>query len=97
MIFPSDIRKFRCSVVHEPARVSWHPALGGSNRGPRAESSPLATRAGSDRVPRADSTLDSSLFAVPGRPEPARIGLRLGLSSAQVSSPGVICTEPAQA
>ena len=56
-----------CSVVHElsglergsspawtrlePARVSWHPALGGSNRGRRAESSPLATRAGSDRGP----------------------------------------------
>ena len=55
------------SVVHEPARVSWHPALGGSNRGRRADSSPLATRAGSDRGPRADSTLNSSLLAVSWR------------------------------
>ena len=51
----------------EPARVSWHPALGGSNRGRRADLSPLATRAGSDRGPRADSTLDSSLLAVSWR------------------------------
>ena len=56
------------SVVHEPsrlepARVSWHPALGGSNRGLRADSSPLAARVGSERGPRADSTPDSSLLA----------------------------------
>ena len=30
-------------------------SLGGSNRGPRADSSLLAARAGSDRGPRADS------------------------------------------
>ena len=62
------------SVVHEPSGLEpdssragsspSSPALGGSNRGRRADSSPLATRAGSGRGPQADSTLDSSLLAV---------------------------------
>jgi len=69
------------SVVHEPSGLEpFEPgsatsrleslgnrSLGGSNRGPRADSSLLAARAGSDRGPRADSTLDSSLLAVSWR------------------------------
>jgi len=52
--------------VHEPSGLEplGNQSLGGSNRGPRADSSLLAARAGSDRGPQADSTLDSSLLAV---------------------------------
>ena len=46
-------------------------SLGGSNRGPRADLSLLAARAGSDTGRGADSTLDSSLLAVSWRLEPS--------------------------
>ena len=42
---PARVLRARGCLEPEPARVSWHPALGGSNRGRRADSSPLATRA----------------------------------------------------
>ena len=73
----------------EPARVSWHWALGGSNRGQRADSSPLATRAGSDRGPLADSNsrlepLGSSWWFLGG--------LSLGLGSAWAGSWITLCS-----
>ena len=53
------------SVVHEPSGLEslGKQLLGGSNRGLRADSSPLAARVGSDRGPQANSTLDSRLLA----------------------------------
>ena len=98
------------SVVHEPSGLEpFEPggatsrlqslgnrSLGGSNRGPRADSSLLAARAGSDRGPRADSTLDSSLLAVSwrflGGSSLARV---LESRSGLGSSPGVPRAEPA--
>ena len=72
------------------ARVSWHPALGGLNRGRRADSSPLATRAGSDRG-RLEPL--GGFLAVSWR---FLGGSSLGLGSARASSPGVPCAEPAR-
>ena len=72
--------------MHEPSRLESlsNRSLGGSNRGPRADSSLLEARASSDRGPRADSTLDSSLLAGSWRLEPG--------SSTRVQG----CHEPAR-